>query len=90
MNIKNTSRECFVLNLARGADYGDGVFAPSVLSFPRIEADRDGIVQGVRILELELPSSITWLPGETREVPSGVSELADFMKARGAGILRIV
>ncbi len=90
LTVKNKGRTIFTLNLAKGEDYEDDKLAAQKTTLRLSDHAPDGTL-GVRLVEKELPASITWLAGETKsKLPEKLAELPDFQRARDAGILLVV
>ena len=90
LTVKNKSRAMFTLNLEKGVNYDDDRFASTTQTLHLSDHAPDGTV-GTRIVEKELPGSVTWLAGETKsKLPSKLEELADFKRACATGILLVV
>lgn len=88
IRVTNKSRQIFTLNLLAGEDYGED-FEPTTTTHRQVTSTEDGTA-GFRDVELSQPASITWLAGETREVPDAVASIEEFRSAWRAGRLLVV
>lgn len=88
MRVKNKSKQVFVLNLTKGVDYGPD-YAPTKSEIRRTVTTEAGEA-GVQVVEMEAPASVTWLSGESRDVPDTFAEIVDFKTAVASGVLTVL
>lgn len=91
ITVRNVSRTSFVLNLARGVDYGD---------HPECKGSRFEMAQSVelpdgsvgsKLHKKSLPGALTWLAGETKEdLPDHIKKIEQFKRAVATRILLVV
>lgn len=87
LTVTNRSRRPFEVNLLRGVDYGFDHMTP--FSMPQPASLPDG-TPGVTVIEKQLPGSVFWAAGETKDVPDDLLQIQEFRAARNAGILVVV
>lgn len=89
LTITNKSKLIFVLNVMKGVDYRHPDLAPSTVDMA-IPAQTPAGEPGHRIVQKELPASITWLPGEVKSgLPDELADIEEFRTARRAGTLKV-
>ena len=80
-------KQMFVLQLDHGNHGKD--YPKSPLTMVVTDFNKDGDATR-RIVQKQIPDSITWQPGETKTVPASVAQLGQFQNAIRLGLLRVV
>ncbi len=90
LTVQNKQKVLFVLQLPAGFESEHPECQGSKFTMHQaVELPEGG--SGVRVIERELPGSITWLPGESKDgLPLELSQIPEFKSARDAGKLIVI